>query len=51
MAIILRRQDDTSICCPNRSAKRSQEASVKRVELMIAVGLLIIGIGIIFAFH
>lgn len=51
MTIILKRQDQTSICCPSRKMKTSPEASVKRVELMIAIGLLIIGAWIIFSFH
>lgn len=51
MSIILKRQDETSICCPNRGMKRSQASEVKRVELMIAIGLLVIGAWIIFAFH
>jgi hypothetical protein len=51
MMIILKRQDETSICCPSRKMKTSPESSVKRVELMIAIGLLIIGVWIIFVFH
>jgi hypothetical protein len=51
MMIILKRQDHTSICCPGPKMKTSSEVSVKRVELMIAIGLLILGAWIIFAFH
>jgi len=48
--IILKRQDQTSICCPSRKLKESPEASAKRVELLIAIGLLLIGAWIILAF-
>ncbi len=50
MTIILKRQDQTSICCPSRNLKNSPGASVKRVELMIAIGLLLLGAWIIVAF-
>jgi hypothetical protein len=49
MSIILKRNDDTSICCPNLRARKSSESAMKRVELLIAIGLLILGVWIILA--
>ncbi|HVQ00965.1 MAG TPA: hypothetical protein VMT57_05575 [Candidatus Thermoplasmatota archaeon] len=51
MMIILKRQDQTSICCPNRTRKRSSASEATRVKLYIAVGLLLIGVWIMLAFH
>jgi len=50
MTIILKRQDQTSICCPTRNMKPSQETSVKRVEVLIAIGLMLLGVWVIAAF-
>jgi hypothetical protein len=51
MVIVLKRQDQTSICCSSQKMKRSSASEVRRVKLYIAIGLLLIGAWIILAFH